>query len=197
MDDAVSARKALNGREILGAEVGAVRIGFAKVPTKIVNAPYIDPSVAQNGIGSSSATYHALQQLHGASGIPVDRQIADGSVQDYRSNLVMGMVGNSAYASAGVLQSNGMPGEEGSQFETVTASINETQLLMRELSGDGPLTEIHVQAVAGEMTSRRSLWRALADLGPDRRASPSRLLLHVDPSLQHERSSALASLQQH
>lgn len=61
----------------------------------------------------------------------------------------MGMIGNNAYASAGVLQANGMPGDDGSQLETVKATINETQLLMRELSGDGPLTEIHVQAVAG------------------------------------------------
>lgn len=35
LEDAVSARKALHGRDLLGADVGAVRIGFAKVPTKI------------------------------------------------------------------------------------------------------------------------------------------------------------------
>jgi protein JSN1 len=34
LDDAVRARKALNGRDVLGSDVGAIRIGFAKVPVK-------------------------------------------------------------------------------------------------------------------------------------------------------------------
>ncbi|ORY61951.1 hypothetical protein BCR35DRAFT_334920 [Leucosporidium creatinivorum] len=157
LDDAVSARKTLNGREILGAEVGAVRIGFAKVPTKIINGPFGDSTNTtlngappSNGIGSLPATYHALQQLNGVGGVSVERQVADGALQDYRSNLVMGMVANGQYASAGVLQANGVAASEGdeSPIETVKATINETQLLMRELSGEGPLTEVHVQAVA-------------------------------------------------
>ncbi|KAL0953699.1 hypothetical protein HGRIS_004893 [Hohenbuehelia grisea] len=34
LEDAVRARKALNGRNLLGSDVGAIRIGFAKVPVK-------------------------------------------------------------------------------------------------------------------------------------------------------------------
>lgn len=64
----------------------------------------------------------------------------------------MGMVANGQYASAGVLRANGVATPEGddSGIETAKATVSETQLLMRELSGDGPLTEVHVQAVAGE-----------------------------------------------
>ncbi|KAG2748631.1 hypothetical protein P692DRAFT_201714773 [Suillus brevipes Sb2] len=32
LDDAVRARKALNGRDVLGSDIGAIRIGFAMVP---------------------------------------------------------------------------------------------------------------------------------------------------------------------
>jgi protein JSN1 len=32
LDDAVCARKALNGRDVLGSDIGAIHIGFAKVP---------------------------------------------------------------------------------------------------------------------------------------------------------------------
>ncbi len=34
LEDAMAARKALHGREVLGPEVGTVRIGFAKVPAR-------------------------------------------------------------------------------------------------------------------------------------------------------------------
>ncbi|GAA6062356.1 hypothetical protein JCM10212_005698 [Sporobolomyces blumeae] len=156
LDDAVAARKSLNGREILGAEVGPVRIGFAKVPSKIVAGGPHDGSL--NGPGSHAALYDAVSQLDGVSGIPVDRQIADGDMQDYRSGLVVGLVSNGHYASANAISSASnlfapgailppAPGEP--QIETVAGSINEQQLLMRELSqGDADLEE-HVKAVAG------------------------------------------------
>lgn len=82
----------------------------------------------------------------------------------------MGMVANGQYASAGVLQANGVATPEGddSGIETAKATVNETQLLMRELSGDGPLTEVHVQAVAGECCHPRSL-----ELVADQILSPS------------------------
>ncbi|GAA5938472.1 hypothetical protein JCM3775_000901 [Rhodotorula graminis] len=180
LDDAVAARKALSGREILGVEVGPVRIGFAKVPSKVSQAPFAhhvngdgtpaSSSSASNGIngggvGSYPHVFGAVSQLSGASGIPVERQLADSHVHDYRSNLVMGLVSNGHYASAHAFQQPGGPSSASAAFggqqqqqqevngngkvvETSRATVNEMQMLMRELSqGDDELEE-HVAAVA-------------------------------------------------
>ncbi|GAA5931454.1 uncharacterized protein JCM15063_001472 [Sporobolomyces koalae] len=161
LDDAVAARKALHGREILGAEVGPVRVGFAKVPGKVVPGGGQDGAAsltnAANGLGSQTALLGAVSQLDGANGIPVERQIAEGHIQDYRSNLVVGLVSNGSYASAHALNSASnlfapgailptAPGEP--QVETLRGSVNEQQLIMRELSQGDPDIEEHVQAVA-------------------------------------------------
>lgn len=176
LDDAVSARKALSGREILGAEVGPIRIGFAKVPTKISHTPFANhvngdgtpaslSGVPNGAIGSYPHVFGAVSQLSGVTGVPVERQLADGQVQDYRSNLVMGLVSNGHYASAHAFQPSALPGQGQSQgqgqvngkpVETAKASVNEMQLLMRELSqGDDNLEE-HVAAVAGALSSQSS-----------------------------------------
>ncbi|GAA5928622.1 hypothetical protein JCM10213_002517 [Rhodosporidiobolus nylandii] len=195
LDDAVAARKALNGREILGAEVGAVRIGYAKVPTKVINGPFVnhvngDGTPANAGhLGTYPQVYGALSQLSGVSGVPVERQMADGQVQDYRSNMLLGVVSHGHYASAhafanqaqqqlaaqqraeqqylqpeqGMQQPAVAPGAigtgpppqlppflQGQTLETVQGSVNEMQLLMRELSQgeDEKVVEEHVEAVA-------------------------------------------------
>ncbi|GAA5905012.1 uncharacterized protein JCM6883_004937 [Sporobolomyces salmoneus] len=169
LDDAFAARKALNGREILGAEVGPVRIGFAKVPGKVSpggggGGDGVASSQNGNGLGSQSALYTAISQLDGVTGIPVERQIAEGQIQDYRSNLVVGLATNGHYASAHALNSANSvssstanlfapgailpaaPGEP--QIETLVGTVNEQQLIMRELSQGDPQLEEHVQAVA-------------------------------------------------
>ncbi|GAA5848606.1 hypothetical protein JCM8547_004571 [Rhodosporidiobolus lusitaniae] len=180
LDDAVTARKALNGREILGAEVGAVRIGYAKVPTKVANGPFPNhlngdgTPVSSNGnnngaappppLGSYAQVYGALSQLSGVSGIPVEKQMADGQVQDYRSNMLLGVVSNGHYASAhafaGQAQAQAVGGGGGAGAggpvyvgglvlgETVKGTVNEMQLLMRELSGGDENVEEDVGAVA-------------------------------------------------
>ncbi|GAA6027084.1 hypothetical protein JCM8097_006098 [Rhodosporidiobolus ruineniae] len=182
LDDAVAARKALNGREILGAEVGAVRIGYAKVPTKVTSAPFGNhvngdgvptslpgptPPGGSPALGSYPQVYGALSQMSGVSGVPVERQLADGQLQDYRSNMLVGVVSNGHYASAHAFAAQAQqqagagapspPGgggvppflqAQGVGAETVKGSVNEIQLLMRELSGDEPETEEHVAAVA-------------------------------------------------
>ncbi|BGO97711.1 Protein JSN1 [Rhodotorula toruloides] len=156
LDDAVAARKSLNNREILGAEVGPVRIGFAKVPTKVSNAPFANQvngdgtpaTAAANGISSYPHVYNALSQISGVSNIPVERQLADGQMQDYRSNMVLGLVGNSHYATAHSFQQPSPP--HGQPVETHKGSINEMQLLMRELSQGDPDLEAHVAAVGEE-----------------------------------------------
>ncbi|GAA5996214.1 uncharacterized protein JCM10292_007465 [Rhodotorula paludigena] len=163
LDDAVAARKALNNREILGAEVGPIRIGFAKVPTKITHAPFANhvngdgtPTALTTGIGSYPQVYGAVSQLSGVSGVPVERQLADGQVQDYRSNLVLGMVSNGHYASAHTFsqqqqtQHGVPPFLQDAPIETAKGSVNEMQLLMRELSQGSPDVEEHVAAVAAD-----------------------------------------------
>lgn len=158
LDDAVSARKALNGREILGNQIGPVRIGFAKVPTKVATAPFGNGDVAQtapqNGIGSYPHVYDALSHISGVTGVPVEKQLADGQVQDYRSNMLVGLVADEHYATAHMFAN----GTGSAPVETTPGSLNEMQLLMRELSqGDDELEE-HVAAVAG--TSEHGVKRA-------------------------------------
>ncbi|GAA5968271.1 hypothetical protein JCM11641_003789 [Rhodosporidiobolus odoratus] len=177
LDDAVAARKALNGREILGAEVGAVRIGYAKVPTKVLNGPFVkhvsgDGTPANSSmLGTYPQVYGALQQLSGVSGVPVERQMADGQLQDYRSNMLVGVVSNGHYASAHAfanqaqlqqqqaLAAGGAAGgsndgylspfaQQGPTVETVKGSVNEMQLLMRELSQGEDDVEQDVAAVS-------------------------------------------------
>jgi protein JSN1 len=145
----VSARKALNGREILGNQIGPVRIGFAKVPTKVATAPFgngdVTQNAAQNGIGSYPHVYDALSHISGVTGVPVEKQLADGQVQDYRSNMLVGLVADEHYATAHMFAN----GTGSAPVETTSGSLNEMQLLMRELSqGDEELEE-HVAAVAG------------------------------------------------
>ena len=145
----MSARKALNGREILGNQIGPVRIGFAKVPTKVATAPFgngdVAQTAAQNGIGSYPHIYDALSHISGVTGVPVEKQLADGQVQDYRSNMLVGLVADEHYATAHMFAN----GTGSAPVETTPGSLNEMQLLMRELSqGDDELEE-HVAAVAG------------------------------------------------
>ncbi|SCV68980.1 BQ2448_2000 [Microbotryum intermedium] len=156
LDDAISARKALNGREILGAEVGGVRIGFAKVPTKIISGSDFSGSNGFNNM--SSMSYNALQQLGGANGVPLEQQVADGPMSDFRSNLFMALVSNPQFVNtqraAGFLHptSNAYDGQDISNDESIEtaqfSSVTELQLLVRELSDDSPDVEAHIAQLA-------------------------------------------------
>jgi protein JSN1 len=69
--------QALNGCDVLGSDVGAIRIGFANVPVK--NGQYVPgqddaPSLNVPGVGDLSC----------GSDDP-----RGGTVEDYRSNLLM------------------------------------------------------------------------------------------------------------
>lgn len=103
LDSATVARKTLNGRDILGPEVGAIRIGFARVPVKAVPGSSPDDSamtsnlaiasnLASMGDMSVGASIHALRQIKGAGSVPADQQVLGGSIEDYRSNLVLDLV---------------------------------------------------------------------------------------------------------
>jgi protein JSN1 len=138
LDDAVRARKALNGRDVLGSDVGAIRIGFAKVPTKNGNdgsANDDNANIAVQGVGDLSvgATIHALRGIKGASTIPSDQQVLGGAVENYRSNLLLSMIGNGLHTSG--------PGY-------ASPSVTEQQMIMREISGGAVDAEPEVQALA-------------------------------------------------
>lgn len=146
MDDAVRARKALNGRDVLGSDVGAIRIGFAKVPVK--NGQEVtdeNATLTVQGIGELSVggTIHALRTVKGASTIPADQQVLGGAVENYRSNLLLSMIASGGHAAS--LSNEGVPKPAG-----WTASVTEQQMIMKELSGGAADAEADIQALAGQ-----------------------------------------------
>lgn len=135
----------MNGRDVLGSDVGAIRIGFAKVPVKNGQEGNVQdenaPSNVQ-GIGDLSvgATIHALRNIKGAATIPVDQQVLSGGVENYRSNLLLSMIGSGLHNA----QLDAASKASGWQ-----ASITEQQMIMRELSGGSADAENDIQILAG------------------------------------------------
>jgi len=153
LDDAVRARKALNGRDVLGSDVGAIRIGFAKVPVKNgqegTSGPEESSSIVVQGAGDLSvgATIHALRNVKGASTIPADQQVLGGTIENYRSNLLLSMIGSGNHnVSDGLAKPPGL-----------TLSVTEQQMIMKELSAGSSDAELDVQALAGELPVYGSL----------------------------------------
>jgi protein JSN1 len=154
LDDAVRARKALNGRDVLGSDVGAIRIGFAKVPVKPnqdgTGSTEENPNVVVQGVGDMSvgATIHALRNVKGASTIPADQQVLGGVVENYRSNLLLSMLASGAHASHiadGLSKSPGW-----------SQSVTEQQMIMKELSFGSADAEADIQALSGTFFSSLS-----------------------------------------
>ena len=147
MDDAVRARKALNGRDVLGSDVGAIRIGYARVPVKSGAGDGSGngedgPPVGVQGIGDLTvgATIHALRSVKGATTIPADQQVLGGAVENYRSNLLLSMIGSGNHnISDGQARPPGW-----------TPSVTEQQMIMKELSQGGPDAEADIHALAGQ-----------------------------------------------
>ena len=147
LDDAVRARKALNGRDVLGSDVGAIRIGFAKVPVKgsqEAGAGAEETSNVPQGVGDLSvgATIHALRAVKGASTLPADQQVLGGAVENYRSNLLLSLIGSGVH--------NTIYGPDGAKPPGWQQSITEQQMIMRELCGDSTDAEADIQALAGQ-----------------------------------------------
>ncbi|KAF7304684.1 hypothetical protein MKEN_01182500 [Mycena kentingensis (nom. inval.)] len=147
LDDAVRARKALNGRDVLGSDVGAIRIGFAKVPVKNAteggSGSEESPTVTVQGVGDLSvgATIHALRTVKGASTIPADQQVLGGAVENYRSNLLLSMIAAGNHTTAHI--SDGGPKPAG-----WTPSVTEQQMIMQQLSAGSLDAEADIQALA-------------------------------------------------
>lgn len=141
LDDAVRARKALNGRDVLGSDVGAIRIGYARVPVKSTSGAggEDEPSAVQvQGIGDLTvgATIHALRSVKGATTIPADQQVLGGAVENYRSNLLLSMIASGVGPEP--------PGQR------TAGIVTEQQMIMKELSHGAPDAEADIAALAGE-----------------------------------------------
>jgi len=170
LDDAVRARKALNGRDVLGSDVGAIRIGFAKVPVKNGqegSSPEENANIAQTvGDLSVGATIHALRGIKGASTIPAEQQVLGGAVENYRSNLLLSMIASGMH--------NASHGPDGVK----AASVTEQQMILRELSGGAPEAESDIHALSGTSSSApKSRYRTLT-VGRSRVPAPDHVLYH-------------------
>ncbi|KAJ4001382.1 pumilio/RRM domain-containing protein [Lentinula boryana] len=147
LDDAVRARKALNGRDVLGSDVGAIRIGFAKVPVKNGQDGAGEDAVPGpvQGVGDLSvgATIHALRAVKGASTIPADQQVFSGAVENYRSNLLLSMIGSGIHAASFALDGLAKPPGWVSSI-----TITEQQMIMKELSAGSADAEADIAALA-------------------------------------------------
>ncbi|KAF8520221.1 hypothetical protein BU17DRAFT_46904 [Hysterangium stoloniferum] len=175
LDDAVRARKALNGRDVLGSDVGAIRIGFAKVPVKGASenqTPEEMIGVGVQGVGDLSvgATIHALRSVKGASTIPADQQVLGGAVENYRSNLLLSMIGQGTHN--GVNQADSVPKQGG-----WTASITEQQMIMKEITKGAADAEADIQALSDfrPPTMYYTTIPAVADRQQSRRWDASKL----------------------
>ncbi|KAF8921514.1 hypothetical protein CPB85DRAFT_1248015 [Mucidula mucida] len=144
LDDAVRARKALNGRDVLGSDVGAIRIGFAKVPVKNGQdgANEESATVVVQGIGelSVNATIQALQRVKGASTIPSDQQVLSGAVENYRSNLLLSMISSGSHAASFT--------DSPSKPVGWTPNLTEQQMILMELSAGNKDAEADIQALS-------------------------------------------------
>jgi protein JSN1 len=174
VDDAVMARKMLNGRDVLGSENGVMRIGFAKVPTRNLDNYPGDPSNA-----GFAAAIEALAELKGASSVPMtaEQQVLSGGIENYRSNLVADLLAqqqrqaqNSAAAPTAVPGAPAMHMRTASSLGTSSSNsivpssdkggvplpsdmvprpaVSDLQLLMRELSDGDDDVEADVASVS-------------------------------------------------
>lgn len=143
----------MNGRDVLGSDVGAIRIGFAKVPVKNGTeggnegeTPNETSNANVTGVGNLSvgATIHALRGIKGASTIPADEQVLSGAVENYRSNLLLSMVGTGLHTATN---------DGANKPAGWSPSVTEQQMIMKELSDGSPDAENDIAALAGKLMS--------------------------------------------
>ncbi|WVQ83925.1 hypothetical protein IAT38_006069 [Cryptococcus sp. DSM 104549] len=140
LDSAVSARNALNGRDILGSDVGAIRIGFARVPTR-------SPTMQPGGTLADSPSHSpsklgklgdALNSVNGAAAVSTEQQLSveGGGLENYRSPLVLDLVKQGVHTE--VLE-KGLAGENG--------VVTDQQMIMQVLSTN-PAEDGDIKAAA-------------------------------------------------
>ena len=127
----------MNGYEVLGSDVGPVKIGYAQVQTK---SPFLGgPEESSPQIGQ---VLSGLGHVEGAQSVTTAQQLSAGAggVENYRSPLVLEMVKNGVHdqvldkglASGGV--------------------VSEQQMVMQVLSAGRMNEDEDVKAAAGEFS---------------------------------------------
>jgi protein JSN1 len=189
---AIAARTALNGREILGSEVGAVKIGFAKIPVKVTSVeggvaggPSSDQvSQADSGVDM----YSALKELKGSSKLAAGSSA--GGVENYGSNLVLELLQKGVHDEIKSFKASGSvagASDAGSSKERSSDSgITEQQMIMMVLSQGDPAMAEDVLAIAGEHARPAALMRFLTRVSFPSRTRKTCTLLQLHPC--HDRT---------
>lgn len=134
----------------------------ARVPVKAVGAAPDGsvPALAGTGIADLSvgASIHALRQIKGASDIPADQQVLGGSIEDYRSNLVIDLIGAGEHQRV-----QGEPAMDGTAQGAWLASVSEQQVRIMSIvplrTEQGRLTLLRTDGHAHPQ------WRRSSDRG--------------------------------
>ena len=130
----------MNGHDILGSDVGPIKIGFARVPTKspVIGGPEDDPDTP----GHLGQMYGGLDSVEGATAVSTEQQMSAeaGGLENYRSPLVLEMVKNGVHEQ--VLEKGLASG----------GVVSEQQMIMQVLSGGRAEEDGDVRAAAGEFT---------------------------------------------
>lgn len=97
------------------------------------------------GVGDLSvgATIQVLRSVKGASTIPADQQVIGGAVENYRSNLLLSMIGSGLHT--GIVNNDGSAKSTG-----FLPSITEQQMIMKQLSDGSPEAEMDIMALSGK-----------------------------------------------
>lgn len=140
LDSAVSARNALNGRDILGSDVGPIRIGFARVPTRSPTISTAHPGLPASPSDSPTKLGVALNTVLGAASVSTEQQMSveGGGLENYRSPLVLDLVKQGVHEQ--VLE-KGLAGENG--------NVSDQQMIMQVLSSQ-PDEDSDIKAAAGQ-----------------------------------------------
>ncbi|CAG8593639.1 12323_t:CDS:2 [Acaulospora morrowiae] len=149
LDDAVKAKKALHGKEVLGSPV---RIGFAKVQPK--------PSPTSTPEPGSPSNRH-IRNLSASSSSSNNQNAGqwNGQVENYHNNMVRMMMAGAANAVNSANSTNG---------------LSERQLIMRELSGEDDTDVDDIYENKTPTTYYTSI-PPVGDPNPNRKPDASRL----------------------
>lgn len=167
LESAVAARTALNGREILGAGVGAIKIGFAKVPTRSTAGSVSGEGSVSGDAPRSSAdgeVMHGLRQVRGSGTNAINAENL-ANVENYGSNLVIDLIQRGVHADVksvtGKPDTSRMAESVKRQLES-EGGITEEQMIMLVLSeGDRHIAE-DVRAI-GSRSHRTGVYMRDAD----------------------------------
>lgn len=169
LEDAVVARKSLSGHDFLGPEVGPVRIGYAKVPTK--------PGATTNASAGIYDPYTSTFVHRAMQGMPYE--LRGMPPENYRSNLMMGMMGGDAPSPhlPADLGASAIEAVITSDIKTVEPEISELQMIVRELSAGEPDIEAQVSALA--TPRERTAYTAIVPLATEGRRQLSLEASHL------------------